>query len=66
MIERYNQHTTHTEEMDRQIVEIRTEVERLTERRMEMQRKLETITFSGDGSADFNHGKYSKRRCEHM
>ena len=60
MIERYNQHTTHTEEMDRQIVEIRTEVERLTERRMEMQRKLETIKFSGAGSTDFNHDMIDK------
>ena len=28
MIGRYNQHTSHTEEMDKQIVEIRTEVRR--------------------------------------
>jgi hypothetical protein len=60
MVERYNQHTAHTEEMDRQIVEIRTEVERLTERRMEMQRKLETIKFSGAGSTDFNHDMIDK------
>jgi hypothetical protein len=60
MIERYNQHTSHTESMDRQILEIRTEVERLTERRMEMQRKLETIKFSGAGSTDFNHDMIDK------
>ena len=55
MIERYNQHTAHTEGMDKQIAEIRTEVKRLTDRRAEMQRKLETIKFSGAGSTDFNH-----------
>ena len=60
MVERYNQHTSHTESMDSQIVEIRTEVERLTERRMEMQRKLETIKFSGAGSTDFNHDMIDK------
>ena len=36
------------------------QVERLTERRMEMQRKLETIKFSGAGSTDFNHDMIDK------
>ena len=33
MIGRYNQHTSHTEEMDKQIVEIRTEVSERERRR---------------------------------
>ena len=33
MIGRYNQHTSHTEEMDKQIVEIRTEVSEREEKR---------------------------------
>ena len=45
---------------DAQIVEIRSEVERLTDRRAEMQRKLETIKFSGAGSTDFNHDMIDK------
>lgn len=60
MIERYNQHTAHTDEMDSQIAEIRAEVERLTDRRAEMQRKLETIKFSGAGTTDFNHDMIDK------
>lgn len=60
MIERYNQHTAHTDEMDAQIAEIRAEVERLTDRRGEMQRKLETIKFSGAGTTDFNHDMIDK------
>ena len=60
MIERYNQHTSHTEEMDAQIAEIRSEVERLTDRRGEMQRRLEAIKFSGAGTKDFNHDMIDK------
>eukprot|EP00946_MAST-07B_sp_MAST-7B-sp1_P001203 g1203.t1 len=60
MIERYNQHTAHTDEMDSQIAEIRSEVERLTGRRAEMQRKLEAIKFSGAGTTDFNHDMIDK------
>ena len=46
--------------MDAQIAEIRAEVERLTDRRGEMQRKLETIKFSGAGTTDFNHDMIDK------
>ena len=60
IVERFNSHENHTADMEDQIKALRTKVEALRERKLDMQRRLDTIKFSGAGATDFNREMIDK------